>query len=142
MKPGKIALQHIKNEGKRKDEILPLMAVMTIRSVKILLVCNTDFFGKLVSIWSVFWVKVSIFEKVPTHFSKCVFLDYRICDKCDFVYAKMAKNYTFFPQKWPKLFSQKTPHTVKFFSILVSIFWYFGKKWSVFGQYFGKKWSV
>ena len=46
---------------------------------------------KLVSIWSVFWVKVSIFEKVPTHFSKCVFLDYRIFDKCDFIYAKMAK---------------------------------------------------
>ena len=46
----------------------------------------------MVSIWSVFWVRVSIFEKVPTDFSKCVFLDYRIFDKCDFIYAKMAKN--------------------------------------------------
>ena len=116
--------------------------VMTIRSVKILLVCNTDFFGKLVSIWSVFWVKVSIFEKVPTHFSKCVFLDYRIFDKCDFIYAKMAKNDTFFGKKRPNIFSQKMSHNVRYFSILVRMFWYLGKKWSVFRQYFGKKWSV
>ena len=90
-----------------KSSPLDVTAVMTIRSVKILLVCNTDFFGKwlkLVSIWSVFWVKVSIFEKVPTHFSKCVFLDYRIFDKCDFIYAKMAKNDTFLPKKLPKIF--------------------------------------
>ena len=63
---------------------------------------------KLVSIWSVFWVKVSIFEKVPTHFSKCVFLDYRIFDKCDFIYAKMAKNDTFLAKNDQKIFSQKT----------------------------------
>ena len=97
---------------------------------------------KLVSIWSVFWVKVSIFEKVPTHFSKCVFLDYRIFDKCDFIYAKMAKNDTFLAKKWPKKNSQKTLRNVRYFSILVSIFWYFGKKWSVFGQCLGLKWSV
>ena len=84
---------------------------MTIRSVKILLVCNTDFFGKSVSIWSVFWVKVSIFEKVPTHFSKCVFLDYRIFDKCDFICAKMAKNGTFLTKKWPKNFLLKKHRT-------------------------------
>ena len=27
---------------------------------------------------------------------------------------------------------------MRYFSILVSIFWYFWKKWSVFGQYFGR----
>ena len=73
------------NINKKSSFSLNVIAVVTIRSVKILLVCNTEFFGKLVSIWSVFWVKVSIFEKVPTHFSKCVFLDYRIFDKCDFI---------------------------------------------------------
>ena len=84
-----------------KSSPLDVTAVMTIRSVKILLVCNTDFFGKwlkLVSIWSVFWVKVSIFEKVPTHFSKCVFLDYRIFDKCNFIMQKWLKMTHF----WPK----------------------------------------
>ena len=82
---------------------------------------------KLVSIWSVFWVKVSIFEKVPTHFSKCVFLDYRIFDKCDFIYAKMAKNDTFLAKKWPKFFSQKTPHNGDIFQY-----------WSVFSGILGK----
>ena len=82
---------------------------------------------KLVSIWSVFWVKVSIFEKVPTHFSKCVFLDYRIFDKCDFIYAKMAKNDTFWRKNGQQI-SLKKRRTTR------DIFQY----WSVFSGISGK----
>ena len=94
--------------------------------------------------WSIFFFKKrrTTFVKVPTQFWKCVFLKYRIFDKCDFIYAKMAKMTHFCPKNGQKNFSEKTPHNMRHFSILVSIFWYFGKKWSVFGQYFGKKWSV
>ena len=83
---------------------------------------------KLVSIWSVFWVKVSIFEKVLTHFSKCVFLDYRIFDKCDFIYAKMAKNDTFLAKKWPKKIFLKKRRTT----------WDIFQYWSVFSGILGK----
>ena len=54
----------------------------------------------------------------------------------------MAKNDTFLPKKWPNIFFSNNAAHREIFLILVSIFWYFGKKWSVFGQYFGKKWSV
>ena len=93
---------------------------------------------KLVSIWSVFWVKVSIFEKVPTHFSKCVFLDYRIFDKCDFIYAKMAKNYTFLAKKWPTNFFSKNAAQREIFFNIGQYFLVFWEKvvsiWSVFWE--------
>ena len=60
---------------------------MTIRSVKILLVCNTDFFGKVAKTGQYL---VSILGKSPnSFFEKCI--SYRIFDKCDSIYAKMAK---------------------------------------------------
>ena len=93
---------------------------------------------KLVSIWSVFWVKVGIFEKVPTHFSKCVFLDYRIFDKCDFIYVKMAKNDTFLPKKWQnKIFSKNAAQREIFFNIdqYFLVFWEeVVSIWSVFWE--------
>ena len=77
---------------------------------------------KLVSIWSVFWVKVSIFEKVPTHFSKCVFLDNRIFDKCDYYFMQKWLKMTHFCQK---LFSQKRRTMKIFFDIgqYFLVFW-------------------
>ena len=88
----------------------------------------------MVSIWSVFWVKVSIFEKVPTHFSKRVFLDYRIFDKCDFIYAKMAKKDTFLAKK----FFLKKRSTMKIFFNIGQNFLVFWEKvvsiWSVFWE--------
>ena len=85
--------------------------------------------------WSVFWVKVSIFEKVLTHFSKCVFLDYRIFDKCDFIYAKMAKNDTFLVKKKANnFFLKKTPHREIFFNI--------GQYFLVFWEKVVSIWSV
>ena len=46
--------------------------------------------AKVMIIWA-FEILYTLFEKVLTHFPKCAFLDYRIFDKCDFIYAKMAK---------------------------------------------------
>ena len=93
---------------------------------------------KLISIWSVFWVKVSIFEKVPTHFSKCVFLDYRIFDKCDFIFAKMAKNDTFLAKKWPNFFFSKNAAHCEIFSNIGQYYLVFWGKvvsiWSVFWE--------
>ena len=73
------------------------------------------------------------------------------------IFAKFAKINSFLtpenvdlrkliPAKFSKIGDSQKSIPAKFFkigdSILVSIFWYFRKKWSVFGQYFGKKWSV
>ena len=80
-----------------------------------------EYWLKQVNIWSVFWVKVSIFEKVPTHFSKCVFLDYGTFDKHDFIYAKMAKNDTLLAKKWPKFFFFKKRRTTPYRACLVQI---------------------
>jgi len=93
---------------------------------------------KLISIWSVFWVKVSIFRKVPTNFSKCVFLDYRVFDKWDLIYAKIAKDDTFLAEKWPKYFFSKNAAQRKIFFNIGQYFLVFCEKvvsiWSVFWE--------